>query len=194
MLIMPKHDSEIPLKLSSKGLYLIDMNLLFQIASVPKSSPEPAETYAQDTQEPAKTAAESLTDSSPFVKVSPEINTTPGSKAQGVSTEIAVSKTQQHNDSNLWPQSNRAETPPDCSVDSHEQLESAPFQSPGPDSSSGPGDTRWSQADRHQGHPSDVWESPFGQNPRGSMAIRPRVGEMVHESLPEEHPERNTVS
>ena len=188
MLIMPKHDSEIPLKLSSKGLYLIDMNLLFQIASVPKSSPEPAETYAQDTQEPAKTAAESLTDSSPFVKVSPEINTTPGSKAQGVSTEIAVSKTQQHNDSNLWPQSNRAETPPDCSVDSHEQLESAPFQSPGPDSSSGPGDTRWSQADRHQGHPSDVWESPFGQNPRGSMAIRPRVGEMVHESLPEEHP------
>ena len=186
-LIMPKHDCKIPLRLSSKGLYLIDMNMLFQIAPVPGSSSEPAETYAQETQEPAKTAVESLPASNPSVGSPPVISRQQGLEVQGVGTEMTVSESMQTNDSNLWPQSNRAETPQACSASSHEHLESAPLQSPGTDPSARSGGSRCSHADRHQGHPCDLREDPLGQNPRRSLAFRSGMGEMVHEPLPEKH-------
>ena len=48
-LVLPKHHTEVPLKRSEKGLYLIDMNLLLKVQP-PFSVLQPvAETFAQDT-------------------------------------------------------------------------------------------------------------------------------------------------
>eukprot|EP00435_Cladocopium_sp_Y103_P038581 s1016_g10.t1 len=47
-LILPSHNTQIPLQLTSKGLYLIDMNQLVSISPVPRSCEAAAETYAQD--------------------------------------------------------------------------------------------------------------------------------------------------
>ena len=47
-LVIPKHQTQIPLQLSPKGLYLIDMNKLFAISPVPGNAEVAAETYAQD--------------------------------------------------------------------------------------------------------------------------------------------------
>ena len=47
-LVIPKHQTQIPLQLSPKGLYLIDMNKLFAISAVPGNAEVAAETYAQD--------------------------------------------------------------------------------------------------------------------------------------------------
>ena len=48
-LILPRYSHKIPLKLSSKGLYLVDMNLLFQVPHGREGSRNPAETFAQET-------------------------------------------------------------------------------------------------------------------------------------------------
>ena len=47
-LIISKHNTHVPLQLSPKGLYLLDMNKLFAISPVPESAEVAAETYAQD--------------------------------------------------------------------------------------------------------------------------------------------------
>eukprot|EP00435_Cladocopium_sp_Y103_P045324 s1858_g13.t1 len=48
-LLIHKHHAEIPLKLTEKGLYLIDTNLLFNIPMKPPREMQIAETYAQDS-------------------------------------------------------------------------------------------------------------------------------------------------
>lgn len=49
MLLIPKHQVRIPLKVSSKGLYLIDMNTLIQAGSHVHRATGFAETFAQDS-------------------------------------------------------------------------------------------------------------------------------------------------
>ena len=43
-IVLPKHQVKIPLKLSAKGLYLVDTNELFKVAPLPSSQTEAAET------------------------------------------------------------------------------------------------------------------------------------------------------
>lgn len=50
-LILPKFNQQIPLKLTNKGLYLLDMNLLFQVSTQKTGSKMTAETFAQETTE-----------------------------------------------------------------------------------------------------------------------------------------------
>ena len=57
-LILPKHHTEVPLKLSEKGLYLIDMNMLLKVPPPSSVSPNVAETFAQDSQEKIQSAVE----------------------------------------------------------------------------------------------------------------------------------------
>ena len=49
-LVIAKHNADIPLQISRKGLYLMDLNDLIQISPVPRSldSAAEAETHAQD--------------------------------------------------------------------------------------------------------------------------------------------------
>jgi len=47
-LILPKHDRSIPLKLSNKGLFLIDMNMLMQVQPESPGLAKTAETFAQE--------------------------------------------------------------------------------------------------------------------------------------------------
>ena len=55
-LVLPKHHTEVPLKRSEKGLYLIDMNLLLKVQP-PFSVLQPvAETFAQESQEKIQNA------------------------------------------------------------------------------------------------------------------------------------------
>ena len=48
-LIIPKFQAQIPLELTNKELYLININQLFALAPVPGSTETAAETYAQET-------------------------------------------------------------------------------------------------------------------------------------------------
>ena len=50
-LILPNHGCKVPLKLTNKGLYLIDMNQLFQVKPPREGSGKTAETFAQDVTE-----------------------------------------------------------------------------------------------------------------------------------------------
>ena len=50
-LILPQHNAEIPLKLTDKGLYLIDMNMLLTVQPHPLEQSRIAETFAQESQE-----------------------------------------------------------------------------------------------------------------------------------------------
>lgn len=50
-LVLPKHSTEIPLTLSDKGLYLIDMNSLLQVPPLAPENSRIAETFAQESQE-----------------------------------------------------------------------------------------------------------------------------------------------
>ena len=50
-LVLPQHKVEIPLKLSDKGLYLIDMNMLLTVQPQPSEQFQIAETFAQESQE-----------------------------------------------------------------------------------------------------------------------------------------------
>jgi hypothetical protein len=47
-LLLPRHQTKVPLKLSAKGLYLVDTNELFKVAPMPGEPIEAAETFAQD--------------------------------------------------------------------------------------------------------------------------------------------------
>ena len=48
-LILPRYNQQIPLKLSNKGLYLVDMNMLFQVSPHQEVVEQPAETFAQES-------------------------------------------------------------------------------------------------------------------------------------------------
>ena len=50
-LVLPKHGQKIPLKLSNKGLYLVDMNMLLKVPPQPKGDHQHAETFAQESWE-----------------------------------------------------------------------------------------------------------------------------------------------
>ena len=50
-LILPKHGHQIPLKLSNKGLYLVDMNMLLKVPPQPRGDSQQAETFAQESWE-----------------------------------------------------------------------------------------------------------------------------------------------
>ena len=48
-LIIPKFQAQIPLELTNKELYLINMNQLFALTPVPRSTEIATETYVQET-------------------------------------------------------------------------------------------------------------------------------------------------
>ena len=54
-LVLNRHQARIPLLLSNKGLYLLDMNCLLDISSAPSGQKRVAETFAQDSFECSRT-------------------------------------------------------------------------------------------------------------------------------------------
>ena len=50
-LVLPKHDTEIPLQLSEKGLHLVDVNMLLQVGPTSPQSSKVAETFAHESRE-----------------------------------------------------------------------------------------------------------------------------------------------
>jgi hypothetical protein len=58
-LVLPKHHTEIPLKLSDKGLYLIAMNMWLKVRPMSSDQHQIAETFAQESQENVESAMDS---------------------------------------------------------------------------------------------------------------------------------------
>ena len=212
-LIIPKHQAKIPLKLTSKGLYLIDMNHLTAITPLPKNPEEAAETFAQDTCESdPKHASAAFQDRSTDPASKSLSNPPEGSKSNvkrlvwetevkgQLGTEshcraserpVMKSHAAEPNKSLFCNQDIRAKSQAITAGVKHEQLDPAPFQSPGQHSDSGRSGAHWPfDAERAQGDPNDLRKSPFGQEVRGDLVNRPKLDSMVPGALCLKHQDR----
>lgn len=205
-LIIPKFQAQVPLELTNKGLYLINMNQLFALAPVPDSSETAAETYAQETLDRDQKGRD---ENQASCQSQPSFNGHGKSKVTG-QTEQAnhmnpppVSLSCQScpvTNENLsaesecpkfFTQSTRSSKSGKVAIDQHEQLESSPVQSasqlcPGLRS----GTNRALEPDRAQGHAHELWKSSHGQNVRGDLEQRSTVDQMVPQPLRSQHKDR----
>ena len=205
-LIIPKFQAQVPLELTNKGLYLINMNQLFALAPVPGSTETAAETYAQETLDrDQKGGSENQTrcqSQPPFEeptgsKVTGQTDQPSHAKPPSVSLSYKlqpVTHTSLPAESELpkfFTQSTRSSISEKVEFDHHEQLEPSPVQSPSklcPGIRSGA--TRATEPDRTQSHAQELWKGPHGQNVPGDLGQRSTMDQMVPEPLCSQHKDR----
>ena len=202
----PHGNLNIQMQLSSKGLYLVDMNELIAIPPMPKNAESTAETYAQETcsrgqkmcQKPQNVNQESRSESfelrkshsDPMKVVQPALPATSHqAKAEKNRVPVIHEGNSAHpNLSQFCSQDIRA---PNCPV-KHEQLDSAPLQSP---SKCGEcqrtGAHRPSEPCRAEGHAHDFRKGPFGQDVRRDLGFRATVDQVVHGPLLDQQQDRS---
>lgn len=212
-LIIAKHQAKIPLKLTPKGLYLIDMNHLTAITPLPKNPEEAAETFAQDTWECDPKHVHAAAQDQPIHSESQKCVTnntksqchaTGSVGAKEVKRQLGIagpsnasespvmkSHAANPNKSLFCNQDIRAKSQTITAASKHEQLDPAPFQSPGQHSDSSRSGANWSSdAERTQGDHHDLWKSPLGKEVRGDLVNRPKLDPLVPGALCLKHQDR----
>jgi len=204
---IPKFNANINLKLTSKGLYLIDMNKLTDIAPIPKSLASSAETFAQDTIQSSQNA-ETVNPDVPAVQMheagsgeteqlSNKHTTTtlmeenPIQEIPLSSAEITSKQPVTHRvhaeittKSTVFSPSIRAPNRSVASPWTHEQLEPTLVKSAGTcGQSPRAGTNQPSWAGRAEDHANGLWKSPCGENVPRDMGHQPLVDQVVSGSL-----------
>ena len=179
-LILKNHNTNIQLQLSPKGLYLMNMNDLFTISPVPGSHEVAAETYAQDDHSSGQKNAICPTSNSREVPMP--------TTAKGYDTPVINrSDSANPNVHRILSQETDACQQPLHPIRSHGQLcpEIGPCSSQL--ASSRTGVHRAPDKGEPQGRSDELRQEPFGQNVRGNVGLSPRLDQMVHSTLSQQH-------
>ena len=211
-LILPKQQVPLPLELTNKELYLLDMNQLFKIAHGPGSSEHAAETYAQDmihgaqkdACEPPKSDHEvrskgvQVTGQRSAVQLKSDFVQTPMNLSSQFSTSDPV------NDRKSTAQSENSQF---CSQDlcdltsispafvHHEQLEPSPVQSASQLHAGIRSRADWSpDLDRAQGDPHELRQDSPGEVLCRNLESRPAVHLLVPGTLCQPRPSTERLS
>ena len=204
---IPKFNCNIKLKLTAKGLYLIDMNQLTKMAPIPKSPASSAETFAQDTIHSSQNAETAKPDV-PATKLHDAgsgvteksfhehsnttcLNESKFPKKQSVSTEVVNQppvitsvEAEKKADSTVFSPSIRAQTRSVASPWTHEQLEPTLVQSAGTcGQSPRAGTDRPSRTGRAEDHANGLRESPHWKDVPRSVGHQSLMDQVVSGSL-----------
>lgn len=179
-LILKNHNTNIPLQLSQKGLYLMNMNDLLTISPVPGSHEAAAETYAQDDHSSGQKNAVSQTSASIKVPLATtaKISDAPVTNRIDSANPFVQKVFAQETDTNQ-----RSLHP----IRSHGQLCPALDPCSSQPAISRTGVHRAPDKGEPQGRSDELWKEPFGQNVRGDVGVSPRLDSMVHSTLPQQH-------
>ena len=197
-LVIPKHQTQVQLQLSPKGLYLIDMNKLFAISPVPGNAEVAAETYAQDDHDSGQKVSSSQPELKPQVGFkaihSNAVEDHQAGNQGEVQPQINIDSTTGspviHRNDSAGPNTQKF-CAQDCDAPAHSktppvqhgQLCSETGQSSVLSASCGRGIHRAPDDGRPEGRVDDVRESPRRQALRGDMGQSPGLGTMVCGSL-----------
>eukprot|EP00435_Cladocopium_sp_Y103_P021824 s3570_g5.t1 len=211
ILNIPKHQAQIQLQLSPKGLYLLDMNQLTSIAPVPGSSDSIAETFAQDSfpeSQKCDTASNPLSAQVNKVDKSSRHGATMLGQSQKTCSSVGSAGPSEVVPKVSWsePVIRKLEaTPPNnvrfcdqetCApihpltsvpVDHEQQLDSALVQGPSPCSgASGRGTDRSLDPDRVETDHHELRQGPHRPNVRRSLAVESIMDQVVPRTLCDE--------
>ena len=200
-LLIHQHQTEIPLKLTEKGLYLIDTNKLFSISSATTRESCMAETYAQDSSsgEKSEEPTSATANGEETEQVTPDIQTMTETTLRNsinkssnptVLPAIESSKQFSISDRNFqfhstkdFSQDSRVEHRVDRNVSQHVQLVPASAASASQsDSTSGRGD-RSSQPGGSSGGDHHLRQDPCWSDLQSGLGIKPRLDQMVYGAL-----------
>ena len=190
-LVLPKHHIKIPLKLSAKGLYLIDTNELFKVAPNPRSQTEAAETFAQDDHAPAK-----MLEDTPSAVEAKNVEQRPkvsGSEQSHAHThmscpKIDLSGTKAEHEvtskaSEIWPISNCLREPSARTSKNHGGLAAATESCPSSDAGSRRGVSESPDLGAAESHSNVVWQGSCGKESRDNMEGSSRLDQVVFQPL-----------
>ena len=208
MLIIPKHQVRIPLKVSSKGLYLIDMNTLIQAGSHVHRATGFAETFAQDSaseQENSQRTSRESGSSNNCQAVSPKhTQNVPHSGQQSESQQLSQDQTrhvikstcqdatQVNKSENACPsmqhpnQSDPIRSNADQPQTDHERLDTAPRKSPGLSASRGVRGCQPSDNRRAEVRSDDIRQGSPRPNVRAGVEHQSRMDSVVSPALSEQ--------
>ena len=197
-LVLPKHHVSIPLKLSAKGLYLIDTNELFKVAPNPRGQTDAAETFAQDDLAPAKMPE----DPSPRVAAKNvkkrlevsgkdqrhEHDNTPCSKIDTSCDKAGHAVT--FKDNEFWPISSCRREHPVRTSKNHGGLAAATEPCPSSDACSRRGISESPDVGAVESHSDVVWQGSCGKEPRDNLDGSSRLDQVVFQPLQVEPQDR----